>query len=271
MRTSKLVSLSLPPKLLEEADRFAQKETRSRSELFREAIRRYIKHQSHKTVIPNPNNGKALMHQTFLQGDVNRIFGYISHRTLHSLAVKNVIDWVDERHDRRGVHRIYSLANCYQIAVATQLALTGLSYPNIKTLVMDKYFKGFDTEGNPKILGYMSKLLGIKIGETKFTYEQQSEEKELPFINYTCEVLGIKKLKLKLGVDKLKDKLSGRRIPLYEVLFAEPENIHDLVEYLNKPFQSMFLKTQPLSISVINLPRLAKKVEEDIKTTLENH
>jgi len=219
--------------------------------------------------------------KTFSQGDVNQIFGYISHRTLHSLAIENVIEWVDERHDRRGVHRIYSLANCYQIAIATQLALTGLSYTKIKALIMDRYFKGFDTEGNPKILAYMSKLLGLKIGETKFTYEQQSEEKGLPFINYTCEVLGIKKLKIKLGVDKLKDKLSGRRIPLYEVLFAEPEDLSNLIEKLNKPFEHYLLKfkpilidntqLQPISIMIINLPQLAAKVRNDIELTLKDY
>lgn len=42
MRTSKLVTISLLPELLEEAERLAKEEKRSRSEFFREAIRRYI-------------------------------------------------------------------------------------------------------------------------------------------------------------------------------------------------------------------------------------
>ena len=42
MRTSKLVTISLLPELLEEVERLAKAEKRTRSELFREAIRRYI-------------------------------------------------------------------------------------------------------------------------------------------------------------------------------------------------------------------------------------
>ncbi|MBI2371288.1 MAG: ribbon-helix-helix protein, CopG family [Deltaproteobacteria bacterium] len=42
MRTSKILSLSLPPELLREAERVAKKEGRTKSELFREALRRYI-------------------------------------------------------------------------------------------------------------------------------------------------------------------------------------------------------------------------------------
>lgn len=42
MRTSKILSLSIPPTLLREAERLAKKEGRTKSELFREALRRYL-------------------------------------------------------------------------------------------------------------------------------------------------------------------------------------------------------------------------------------
>jgi len=42
MRTSKILSLSLPPDLPREVERVAKKEGRTRSELFREAVRRYL-------------------------------------------------------------------------------------------------------------------------------------------------------------------------------------------------------------------------------------
>ncbi len=42
MRTTKILSLSLPPELLREAERVAKKEGRTKSELFREALRRYL-------------------------------------------------------------------------------------------------------------------------------------------------------------------------------------------------------------------------------------
>lgn len=45
MRTTRILSLSLPPDLLEEAEQIAKEEGRTRSELFREALRRYIQEQ----------------------------------------------------------------------------------------------------------------------------------------------------------------------------------------------------------------------------------
>lgn len=42
MRTTKVTSLSLPPKLLREAERLAKREGRTKSELLREALRRYM-------------------------------------------------------------------------------------------------------------------------------------------------------------------------------------------------------------------------------------
>lgn len=45
MRTTKILSLSIPPELLKEAEHIAKKEGRTKSELFREALRRYIQEQ----------------------------------------------------------------------------------------------------------------------------------------------------------------------------------------------------------------------------------
>jgi CopG family transcriptional regulator/antitoxin EndoAI len=42
MRTTRVLSLSLPPDLAREAERVAKQEGRTRSELFREALRRYV-------------------------------------------------------------------------------------------------------------------------------------------------------------------------------------------------------------------------------------
>lgn len=42
MRTAKTVSITLPPELLDKAQKFARREHRTMSELFREALRRYM-------------------------------------------------------------------------------------------------------------------------------------------------------------------------------------------------------------------------------------
>jgi metal-responsive CopG/Arc/MetJ family transcriptional regulator len=46
MRTAKTVSITLPPELLAKAQGVAQQEHRTMSELFREALRRYITRDS---------------------------------------------------------------------------------------------------------------------------------------------------------------------------------------------------------------------------------
>lgn len=42
VRTTKILSLSIPPELLRQAERIAKEEGRTKSELFREALRRYV-------------------------------------------------------------------------------------------------------------------------------------------------------------------------------------------------------------------------------------
>lgn len=42
MRNTKTISISLPPEILKQAERVAKKEGRTKSELVREALRRYI-------------------------------------------------------------------------------------------------------------------------------------------------------------------------------------------------------------------------------------
>ena len=44
MKSAKNISITVPPSMLREAERIAQREGRTKSELFREALRRYIVH-----------------------------------------------------------------------------------------------------------------------------------------------------------------------------------------------------------------------------------
>lgn len=45
MRTYKTITLSFPPAFLKQIERLAKKENRTKSELFREAVRRYMAEQ----------------------------------------------------------------------------------------------------------------------------------------------------------------------------------------------------------------------------------
>jgi CopG family transcriptional regulator/antitoxin EndoAI len=48
MRQSKVVTVSIPPKLLKQAERLAQKEQRTKSEVVRDALRLYLNLQNDK-------------------------------------------------------------------------------------------------------------------------------------------------------------------------------------------------------------------------------
>ena len=42
MRTTKLITISMPPELLKKVEKLARKENRTRSEFFRETVRQYL-------------------------------------------------------------------------------------------------------------------------------------------------------------------------------------------------------------------------------------
>ena len=48
MRQSKVVTISIPPRLLREAEKLAQREQRTKSEVVRDALRLYLNLQSDK-------------------------------------------------------------------------------------------------------------------------------------------------------------------------------------------------------------------------------
>lgn len=50
-RTTTILTISLPPDMAEKVEEFMKKEKRTRSELFREALRRYFEEQEWKEVV----------------------------------------------------------------------------------------------------------------------------------------------------------------------------------------------------------------------------
>lgn len=71
MRTTKVLSLSMPPALLAEAERLAKKEQRTKSELFREALRRYI--QERKWAELQQYGAQQARKQDLGEADVERL------------------------------------------------------------------------------------------------------------------------------------------------------------------------------------------------------
>jgi CopG family transcriptional regulator/antitoxin EndoAI len=70
MRRMRVLSLSLPPDLARKAERIAKQEGRTKSELFREALRRYVEERSWRALqrYGQPRARKLEM----TEGDVER-------------------------------------------------------------------------------------------------------------------------------------------------------------------------------------------------------
>lgn len=68
-----VINISLPNNLLSEADRVAKKEFRTRSDLFREALRRYIQNRSNLMEIYRYGEKKAIETGIKDETDVNRL------------------------------------------------------------------------------------------------------------------------------------------------------------------------------------------------------
>jgi metal-responsive CopG/Arc/MetJ family transcriptional regulator len=71
VRTTKLITISLLPELLDEAEKLAKEEKRTRSEFFREAIRRYIEEKKWERLY-RYGRLKA-QEQGLTEGDVERL------------------------------------------------------------------------------------------------------------------------------------------------------------------------------------------------------
>lgn len=70
-RLSKVLSVSLPPTLVREAEKVAQLEGRTRSELFREALRRYLQERQWQEI--QAYGAKQVKRLGLKSRDVNRL------------------------------------------------------------------------------------------------------------------------------------------------------------------------------------------------------
>lgn len=90
----------------------------------------------------------------FTRADVNKIFKHISPRTLRAWIEMGLIEWVEGEGDRRGIKRLFSVENCYQIGIVAELAAVSIPLPEIKRLV-GRYFSGGNLKKN------MEKVMGV--------------------------------------------------------------------------------------------------------------
>jgi len=71
-RTTKILTLSLPPEMLKEVEKIAKEENRTRSELFREALRQYIASKERWRRIRKWGS-KIAKEQELTEADIERI------------------------------------------------------------------------------------------------------------------------------------------------------------------------------------------------------
>lgn len=76
----------------------------------------------------------------YTQRQVNKIFAHIPVKTLRWWGQLGLYGWVNETSDGRGIHRIYELANLYQIGIVEHLAALNIPSAEIKTIML-KYFR----------------------------------------------------------------------------------------------------------------------------------
>lgn len=81
---TKTINLSIPQSLLDEADEVARDESRSRSELMREALRRYVLIKQYR-VLSRSAQAEAKA-QGFKPEDVDRIMDEVRHGGINWLA-----------------------------------------------------------------------------------------------------------------------------------------------------------------------------------------
>jgi len=74
LRKTKLITISIFPELLEKLNRIAKEESRTRSELLREAMRRYIEEREYQAIVRYARD-KAEKTDVKTEEDVYRLVG----------------------------------------------------------------------------------------------------------------------------------------------------------------------------------------------------
>ena len=77
---TKIINISIPERLLSDADKMAKKEYRTRSELFREALRNYLLTRSNLSVLYRYGEGRAAKQKITSENLNRQIFNYRKER-----------------------------------------------------------------------------------------------------------------------------------------------------------------------------------------------
>ena len=86
----------------------------------------------------------------YTQREVSDIFHDVPNKTLIYWARQGLVEWVAETRDARGIARLYSYWNLFQIGLVRELAGIGFSIEIIRD-IMDRMFKDYPQKRNTVI------------------------------------------------------------------------------------------------------------------------
>jgi len=190
----------------------------------------------------------------FTQREVTAIFSHISPRTLLALAKEQIVESEILSRDQRGVHRKYSLAHLYQIALVTDLASSGLRYTDIRDIIIDPYLKGVDAEGKPKILNLVNSYIILKIAE------------ELPWVRVDKREDDAQWFFTKGSTTPIPTTIvSERRKILYEVEFVSVESIWFVQQFNDWRGKYLAEGHRAIIMMIVDFPLIVKHLQDNIE------
>lgn len=86
-----------------------------------------------------------MTNRLYTQREVSKIFSDVPNKTLIYWARQGLVEWVAETRDARGIARLYSYWNLFQIGFVRELAGIGFSIESIRE-IMNNNFKDFRIE-----------------------------------------------------------------------------------------------------------------------------
>jgi DNA-binding transcriptional MerR regulator len=93
----------------------------------------------------------------YTQREVSLIFDDVPNKTLIYWARQGLVEWAAEKRDARGIARLYSYWNLFQVGLVREFAGLGFSIESIQ-IIMDFGFKG-----HPKQTPYLSNDQGEEV------------------------------------------------------------------------------------------------------------
>lgn len=131
----------------------------------------------------------------YTQGEIKKIFSHIPPNTLLNWARTDLVPWEDERKDRRGVHRLYSIDNLYVLGVVEKLLSWRIKPHIVQNIVNEIHDSAMRLDAGVVYIVVLE-LETVKEPEVFFLWEGDSLDAQLKDRNFiTSAVVDVAGLK----------------------------------------------------------------------------